>query len=265
MFYHNINPDLLKIGFFSIRFYGIVYALGFLSIGYYLSKSKIKNLPKEKAWDLVSYTLLFSLIGARLFHVISDFHLYKNNLLGIFEIWKGGLGWYGGLFFGIAFIIFYTKKHKIETLEIFDKISLILPLFIGLGRIANFINSEHLGFPANPETITWCVVFQNIDTFCRHPTQLYEAISMFLVFGVLILINKFIPKLKTKGILFSFYLILYSIARFTTDFFRESQSIYILGLAHTQIISLITLFIGIYLLFKFSDINYSKLFKIKKL
>ncbi|MEM2138706.1 MAG: prolipoprotein diacylglyceryl transferase [Candidatus Woesearchaeota archaeon] len=256
MFYHNINPDLLTIGPFSIRFYGIVYALGFLFIGYYLSKSKIKNLSEEKSWDLVSYTLLISIIGARLFHVVSDFHLYRNNLLGIFEIWKGGLGWFGGLFFGIFFLIYYTKKHKIETLIVFDKISLILPIFIGLGRIANFINSEHLGFPVNQEIIKWCVVFQNVDNVCRHPTQIYEAISMFLVFALLMLIYYKLGSIK--GILFSSHLILYSIARFITDFFRETQSAYFFGLAHTQIISLGTFLIGLYLFFKFIKIKHTK-------
>lgn len=256
MFIHNINPDLLTIGPFSVRFYGIVYALGFLTIAYFLSKAKIKNLPSEKAWDLVAYTLLFSILGARLFHVLSDFHLYKDNLIEIVYIWKGGLGWFGGLFFGIIFLIFYTKKNKIDTLSIFDRFALVLPFFIGLGRIANFFNSEHLGFPVNPEIIKWCVVFQKIDNLCRHPTQIYEAISMFILFGLLILIYFLLKhfKIMTRGIIFSSHLMLYSIARFITDFYREQQSFYFYGLAHTQIISIIIFLIGVFLLLKFLNI-----------
>ena len=101
MFINNINPDLINIGPFSIRFYGLVYALGFLFISYMLDKKvkskKIKNLTKDRASDLLVYTMIFGLLGARLVHVISDFHLYKNNLIGIFQIWNGGLAFHGGL------------------------------------------------------------------------------------------------------------------------------------------------------------------------
>ncbi len=249
MFIQNINPNLIAIGPFSIRFYGLVYALGFILVALFLSRKakekKIKNLDKDKAIDLVTYSMIWALIGARLFHVISDFYLYENNLIGIFEIWKGGLGWYGGLIGAILFIYLYCKKNKIDIIRVFDYLSLFLPLIIGFGRIANYINGEHLGFPAS---VSWCVVFQRIDSLCRHPVQIYEAISMFVLFFLLILI--YIKWQNEKGILFSSFFIGYGIARFITDFFRETQSAYLFGLAHTQIISIFSIIIGIYFLIK---------------
>jgi phosphatidylglycerol---prolipoprotein diacylglyceryl transferase len=248
MFIQNINPDLIKLGPFTIRFYGIVYALGFLAVAYFLSKAaekkKIKNLDKEKAIDLVTYTMISAILGARIFHVVSDFYLYKNNLLDVFAIWKGGLGWYGGLFGAMLFIFFYCRKHKIDVIRAFDYFSFLLPLIIGFGRIANFINGEHLGFPASSNNVPWCVVFERIDAVCRHTVQLYESLSMFLLFILLLII--YMKWQDKKGLLFASFLTGYGIARFITDFYRETQSAYFFGLAHTQIISIIMIFIGSY-------------------
>jgi phosphatidylglycerol---prolipoprotein diacylglyceryl transferase len=245
MFVNNINPDILKLGPFSVRFYGIVYALGFLLVAYLLSKEaerkKIKNLDKDKAASIVVYSMVFGLIGARIFHVISDFYLYKNNLIGIFEIWNGGLGFYGGIAGGALAIYFYCRKHKINLFQILDVIALPFPFIVGFGRIANFINSEHIGFPSN---LPWCVVFEKIDMVCRHPAQLYESISMFVLFIALLFVH-FRTKKKT-GVIFWSFVTGYGVMRFITDFFRQTQSIYILGLAHTQIISIGMVIYGIY-------------------
>jgi phosphatidylglycerol:prolipoprotein diacylglycerol transferase len=251
MFSQNIDPNLITLGPLNIRFYGIVYALGFLLITYLLikeaKKNKIKNLTSERAQDITIYAMLFGLIGARLFHVASDFYLYQNNLLEIFAFWKGGLGWYGGLIGGVAAIIIYCRKHKIDIWHVLDNMSVPLPLVIGFARIANYINSEHLGFPSN---LPWCVVFQKIDTVCRHPVQLYESLSMFILFFALIIIS--LKLRQKKGTVFWSFIGLYGIARFITDYFRQVQSFYLFGLAHTQIISLVMIFISIYFVFKSS-------------
>ena len=166
MFVHNLNPDLINIGPFSIRFYGIVYALGFLLVAYILSKksNKIKNLDKDRAFDVVIYGMIFGLIVARIFHVISDFHLYQNNLIQVLYIWNGGLAFQGGLIGALIAVYFYCKKHSINMFKVLDIVVVPLPLILTFGRIANFINSEHLGFVTN---LSWCVVFQRVD---KEPT-----------------------------------------------------------------------------------------------
>ena len=120
MLYNNINPDLLKIGPLSIRFYGLVYALGFILVAYLLSRKagKIKNLTRDNSVDLVTIGMVSALVGARIFHVLSEFSLYQNNPIGIFEIWKGGLGFQGGLLGGIIASFLYCRKHKINLLEV---------------------------------------------------------------------------------------------------------------------------------------------------
>jgi len=248
MFVHNITPDLIKIGPFSIRFYGIVYAIGFAFIAYYLGKKahKIKNLTKDKAYDLATIGMIGGLIGARLFHVISDFHLYQNNLLSVFAIWKGGLGFQGGLVGALLAGYIYCKKHKINLIRIMDAVSVPLPFFIGLGRIANFINGEHIGFASN---LPWCVVFPFYDNICRHPAQIYQAITQFILFVVMFFLSRTKLAKKPGNIAYSFILG-YGAIRFITDFFRINYSFYIFGVSHTQLISLIMIISGLYFLYK---------------
>jgi prolipoprotein diacylglyceryltransferase len=111
------------------------------------------------------------------------------------------------------------------------------------GRIANFINSEHLGFPSS---LPWCVVFQRIDDVCRHPVQLYESITQVMLFGILIFLSKKKPK---KGRITYAYIFFYSLFRFTTDFFRSTYTVFFFGLALSQIVSIALMAVSLYLYF----------------
>jgi len=244
MFVQNIDPNLVTIGPFSIRFYGIVYALGFLLVSYLLEKKagKIKNLTKERAFDLVAFTMVFALAGARLFHVLEQFSYYRENLWQVFMIWKGGLAFFGGISFGLAAMYFYCRKKDIDFFKVIDVISLWLPLVTAFGRIANFINSEHMGFPSN---LPWCVVYQRVDDICRHPVQLYESISQFMIFAVLLVYSK---KQRNDGNIAWMYMILYGAFRFVTDFFRESFSVYLLGMSNSQVLSVLVISLGAWMI-----------------
>jgi len=245
-FIHNLNPDIVRFGPFAIRFYGIVYAIGFLLVSYYLASrsSRIKNLSKQKAWDLVSYSLLGGIIGARILHVLNDWPYYSTRLIQIFEVWKGGLAFFGGIVGTVAVAYWYARKHKIDFLAVSDGIVLFLPFVIFLGRIANFLNSEHIGLPAD---LPWSVVFQAVDNIPRHPAQLYEGLTMLLLFGILLFLNRYRQK---AGMLFFEFLSTYGIFRFITEFFRQTSSWTILGLTDAQWLSLLVSAIGIYFLIR---------------
>lgn len=251
MFIHNINPDLINIGPFSIRFYGIVYALGFLLVAYMLSKKskKIKNLNKDKAFDVVIFGMIFGLIGARIFHVLSDFYLYQDNLIQALYIWKGGLGFQGGLIAALIAVYFYCKKHFIDMFKVLDIVVVPLPLILVFGRIANFINGEHVGFITD---LPWCVVFQRVDNLCRHPAQLYQALSQFILFGLMLFLSKTKLSKKTGNLTWSF-ITGYGLIRLITDFFRSDYHIFYFGLSHTQIINLIMIVIGVYQLYRINQ------------
>ncbi|AJF61874.1 TPA: prolipoprotein diacylglyceryl transferase [Candidatus Woesearchaeota archaeon] len=246
MFINNINPDLVSVGPFSIRFYGIVYALGFILLTYILSKNahKIKNLNKDKAVDVIIYMLVFGLIGARLVHVITDFPLYANNLLGVFAIWNGGLAFHGGILGGVLAVYFYCKKHKVSMMHILDTLSVPFPLILVFGRIANFMNSEHIGTATN---LPWCVVYQKIDDVCRHPAQLYESFSMLVLFGMMLYLNR---RKRKHGFLIWSFIAGYSILRLITEFFRAPLYVDVLGLSLVQLLSISLLGLSIYQLYK---------------
>lgn len=250
MFINNINPDLINIGPFSIRFYGIVYALGFLLVAYILARNskKIKNLDKDKAYDIVTYGMIFGLIGARIFHVIDSFYLYKNNLWNVFAIWNGGLGFQGGLAGALLAVYFYCRKYKINMLQVLDVISVPVPLILFFGRIANYINSENFGPMTNA---VWCVVFEKVDNLCRHPTQFYQASAQLILFIVLFFMAK---KKHKKGTLMSVFLIGYGLIRIVFDFLRiHNPNNYFLGLSHTQIVGIVMVIIGSFILFRINQ------------
>ncbi len=240
------------MGPFSIRFYGIVYALGFLLVSHILSKKaekkKIKNLDKDKAIDLVVYVMIAGLIGARIFHVLDSFGFYRDDLWRIFAIWEGGLGFIGGIIGGLSMIYFYCKKHKINLWQITDTIVVPIPLIVAFGRIANFINGEIVGKATN---LPWCVVFQKVDNVCRHPAQLYHSLSQFVLFGIIFYLSKKRFS-KKRGNLTLSYIIGYGIIRATIDSFRAQQAIYVrvLELSHIQIIGILMIISGIYWLIK---------------
>ncbi|MFH0875230.1 MAG: prolipoprotein diacylglyceryl transferase [archaeon] len=241
MYLHNINPDIISFGPFSIRFYGIVYALGFLGVSYYLaSEAKhIKNLDKNKAFDLVIYGMIFAIICARALHVINDWGYYSSNLLQIFMIWRGGLAFFGGIFGSALAAYIYCRKNKIDFLSVADRVVLFMPLIVFFGRIANFINAEHYGYPTN---LPWAVIFP-VDSIPRHPAQIYEGISMLLLFGILLIVHKYTKK---RGLVFISFLVFYSILRFITEFFRFSETLYF-GLSDAQVLCVWLFCIGGYL------------------
>ncbi|MBN2368825.1 prolipoprotein diacylglyceryl transferase [Candidatus Woesearchaeota archaeon] len=261
MFVHNIDPNLFTIGPFSVRFYGIVYALGFLLASHLLVKAaenkKIRNLDKEKAMDIAVYAMVGALLGARIFHVITDFHLYRNNLLGMLAIWNGGLGFQGGLIGGMLAAYLYSKKHKINMFRVMDIIVVPLPLVLAFGRMANFLNSEHLGFPTD---LPWCVVFQRIDNVCRHPAQLYQSLSQLILFGAMLLLSRTKMSKKAGNLSWSF-ITGYGVIRFITDFARMNHSFYVFGLSHTQLLSIAMIFIGSIMIYKNNHVKNNKVKK----
>jgi len=250
MFYNNINPTLLEIGPFEIRYYGIIFVIGFI-IAYfliiYLSKQKKIELKKEDVADLIFYELIGILIGSRLLYVLIYNPLfYLKSPLSIFAIWLGGLSFHGGLIGAIIAGYIYCRKKKTSFLQLGDLV--VIPLAIGLmlGRIGNFINGELVGRITD---VPWAVKFKDYEGF-RHPSQLYEASKNLIIFITLWgLKNK---KLK-RGTLFFTFIFMYSTLRFFIEFFRapDTQIGFILGLTMGQILCIIMFFSAVVFLVYF--------------
>jgi len=250
MFYHNINPVLLRLGPFEIRYYGLFYVLGFV-IAYFmlvhLAKKRQLNLTKDDVSDFLLYEIIGTIAGARLFYVLAyNLKFYLANPLQIFAIWQGGLSFHGGLLGAIIAAIIFCRKKKINFYDLADITVIPLALGLALGRIGNFTNGELFGRITN---VPWAVKFPDAEGF-RHPSQIYESLKNLFIFSVLWHAkNMKLP----KGFLFWLFITLYSFLRFVVEFFREPdmQLGFFLGwITMGQILSVVTFSIGVYYLHK---------------
>ena len=249
MFINNFDPVAIQIFSVEIRWYSLAYIIGIL-FGWTLSKRIFINDPllKQKFDDYITYLIIGIIIGGRLGYVILyNFDYYLNNLIDIFKIWQGGMSFHGGLIGTIAVSVLFAKKNNQNPFIYLDVVSIVAPIGIFFGRIANFINSELYGIETN---LPWSVQFIQIDNLYRHPSQLYEAIFEGLILFIILIYFRKKGFMKIPGLISGLFLIFYSIFRFLIEFVRvpDEQLGYIfLNLTMGQVISFIFFLIGSYL------------------
>ena len=250
MFINNFDPVAFDFNSFQVRWYSIAYILGIVLGWLYCKKKLIEDIKIANLFDdLVAYIIIGIIIGGRLGYVlVYNFKYYSNNILEIFMIWNGGMSFHGGLIGVIIATFLFSKKHRVNSYIFLDLISLVAPIGIFFGRIANFINSELYGIETK---VPWAVKFTSIDDLYRHPTQLYEAFfEGFVLFMILIYFWKK-GFMKTPGFISGLFLIFYSSFRFSIEFLRvpdEQLGYMILNLTMGQIISVVFLLFGSYLI-----------------
>ena len=249
MFTNNLNPIAFQILSFEIRWYSLAYIFGILFGWIYCKKNLIKdNQLAELFDDLITYLILGIILGGRIGYILFyNPKYYLENLSEIFIIWNGGMSFHGGLIGVILATLIFSRKHKINSFIFLDLISLVAPIGLFFGRIANFINSELYGRETD---ILWSVKFSAIDNISRHPSQLYEAIFEGLI--LFFLLNHLSKKknFKYPGLISSTFLIFYSFFRFLLEFFREPDAqigFLTYGLTIGQFISIIFFLSGIIL------------------
>jgi len=253
MWIHNLDPVLVSLGGFEIRYYGIVYALGFLFLLWWLLRYRREiDFSKNDCYDLVFYLILGGVIGARLFHVIVwEPGYYLADPLKILYFWEGGMAFHGGVIGGLFAAWLYWKKRKFKFWKVADLLSIPMVVVAGVGRIANFINAELYGTVTN---VSWCVDFG--DSLCRHPVQIYAALKRFAIGGILFLVSR---KKHKDGFLFFFMITLLGFGRFWIDFLRED--VLYLGLSTGQWTSALMFVIGVGILIKWYGKDLKKLIK----
>ena len=236
----------LDLGFFQIYWYSIFILLAILgaSVVIYLETKK-KHINQDFFINLLFYTVIFGIIGARTFHL--DY--YSKNPLEILEVWNGGLAIHGGILFGGITALIYCKKYKQNTLKIFDMIVVGLMIGQAIGRWGNFFNQEAYGAVTTVAKLQSAGVPQFVINGMyimgdyHQPTFFYESIWNLFGFVALLLIRKY-PRLK-NGQLMGFYLIWYSAARFVIEGMRM-DSLMLGNFKVAQIASIICLLIGLY-------------------
>jgi len=254
VFYHNINPVAFTIGPIDIRFYGLVYFIGFLFAYFYLrhqvKKNRLKNFGLDDVDSFMIYFMLGSIIGARvLAFVFFNTSVLFSNPLQIFKIWEGGMSIHGGIIGAMFAGWLYVRNKKVRYYALADIIIGPLMIFLGLGRIANFINAEIWGIQSNAR---FCIDYsKNVYMWsspegCRHPYQLYESAKNFLV-GISLLIYFSFSKLK-EGLLFWYGILAYNVLRFFLDFFRDDPTF--LGLNTGQYLCIVFSIVAIFFIVK---------------
>ena len=251
MFINNFDPVAFQIMSFEIRWYSLAYITGII-IGWLLCKKILiqKSDINEKFDDYITYLVIGMIIGGRLGYIIFyNFSYYINNFFDIFKVWEGGMSFHGGLIGIIVASILFSKKNNQDSFLYMDLVSLVAPIGIFFGRLANFINSELYGTPTD---IPWAVTFIQVDNLSRHPSQLYEAILEGIILFIILMYFKNKDYLKKPGLISGLFLIFYSIFRFFIEFVRvpdEQLGYLIFELSMGQIISLIFFVIGIILFY----------------
>jgi len=255
VFINNINPVLLNLGPFEIRYYGLVYALGFIAAYLLLlsiaKKRAIKNFTIKNVDILIIYFILGLVIGARLLLFVF-YHpaTLITNPLEVFMLWHGGMSFHGGLIGAAVAGLLFCRKYKVSFYQLGDLLVLPAALFLFFGRIANFINSELYGNITTPDSTPWCVVFKRVDDYCRHPSQLYEALKNLIIFITLSILyfDKEIKRKLKDGVIFWLFVLLYGGLRFIITFWRDDPRW--LGLSMGQYLSLVMVIASIIFLFR---------------
>lgn len=240
--------DIPGIGTLAPRWYGLLFALGFV-FGYMVM---YKIFKKEKITirildQLATYMIVATIIGARLGHVLFYEPLdYLSDPIQILMVWKGGLASHGaGIAIIIALLIFSRQNHK-PFIWIFDRISIVVALAGAFIRSGNLMNSEIFGVET---TLPWGFKFINTDPslVAKHPTQIYEALAYLLIFVYLWMVYLARNGKPRPGFLFAMFMILVFSFRFIIEFLKEPQVAFESGMALNmgQILSLPFILLGV--------------------
>lgn len=244
-----MNPEMFNIGGISIRWYSVLILIGII-VALLLAQKEGKKfkLPDEFIFDLAFWVVIFGIVGARLYYVIFNFSLYKNDLLGIFKVWNGGLAIHGGIIAGLITLLVYCKIRKVNPFRMTDIAVPSLIIAQAIGRWGNFFNSEAHGpvtTLANLESFhipKFIIDGMYIEGVYYHPTFFYESLWCILGFIVLLLVRRFYKTLKT-GQLTCIYLMWYGLGRLFIESLR-TDSLMLGSFKVAQLVSLAMILVG---------------------
>jgi phosphatidylglycerol:prolipoprotein diacylglycerol transferase len=219
----DMNPVAFSIVNVDVRWYGLVYALGFFFCdwaGWKRIQGKISIQKKD--WDnFILGVFITGVLGGR----VGEFLFYQNdqmfsNPLEILKVWNGGMSIHGGVIAAVLWILYWSQKHKVSPLLLTDALTLPLAVVLIFGRLANWMNGELWGRPTETD---WGVIFPHVDNVLRHPSQLYESAKNLVLVGILALVATK-EGWKKSGIQTTLFLTGYGILRFVIEFYREPSS-----------------------------------------
>jgi phosphatidylglycerol---prolipoprotein diacylglyceryl transferase len=228
LLFPQFDPVIVQIGPFGIRWYALAYITG-LVLGWRLVRHLVRLSPAVatpvQADDFLTWATLGVVLGGRLGYVL--FYqpaVYLAHPAMIFAVWEGGMSFHGGALGVTIAILWFCRRNAIPLLGFGDRIVVCVPIGLGLGRIANFINGELWGRPA-PDWLPWAMIFPNAGPMPRHPSQIYQALMEGLVlFVVMFALSRSEAVRARFGCLSGAFLVGYGIARIIGETFREPDA-----------------------------------------
>lgn len=244
-----MNRVAFNIFGFNVYYYSLCILLGVI-VAYILitREGKKQGLPKEFISDLIFYTLIIGILGARVYYCVFNLDYYLANPSEILKIYNGGLAIHGGVIAGLIFVYFYTKEKNVSFIKILDIVAPAVIIAQSFGRWGNFFNQEaHGGITTyqnlkNMHIPEFIINGMHIEGKYYYPTFFFESIWCLIGFMILMIARR--NKNLRKGFQIGFYFIWYGIGRFFIEAFR-TDSLMFFGLKIAQIVSLVGIIIGI--------------------
>jgi phosphatidylglycerol:prolipoprotein diacylglycerol transferase len=247
------DPAAIRIGSFAIHWYGLMYLMAFAQF-LLLGRLRIRS-PQYQAlgWsykdleDLLFAGVLGVVLGGRLGYTLfyqPDFYL--THPLNILKLWEGGMSFHGGLLGVILAMLWFAHRHKTTFFVVSDLVAPLVPFGLAFGRLGNFINGELWGRPTD---LPWAMIFPQVDSLPRHPSQIYQLLGEGILLGIILWI--FSSKQRPLGQVSGLFLLGYGVCRFLAEFAREPDAflgLLGLGLSMGQWLSLPMIFLGFYLI-----------------
>jgi phosphatidylglycerol:prolipoprotein diacylglycerol transferase len=257
----DFDPVLIQIGPIAIRWYALAYVAGIL-LGWRYAVALVRN---PRLWggqtptatpaqidDLVLWITLGIILGGRMGYVLFyDAALLWTDPLEVFKVWHGGMSFHGGLVGVTVAILGFARANKIDILKLGDLVAPAVPIGLGFGRIANFINGELWG---RPTTMPWGVIFPVAGPEPRHPSQIYEALLEGLVlFMVLRFVTHNRGWLQRRGGIAGLFLAGYGLIRISLENVRQPDTFmphFPLGLTMGMMLSMPMLLAGLWMIWR---------------
>jgi phosphatidylglycerol:prolipoprotein diacylglycerol transferase len=241
----NPLPPGIHLGPFSLRFYGLAYAVAFLVGGWVATRHLARRgVPSSVSQNIAFWAIVFGLIGARLYYdVQSGWWWYLTHPLHIFAFWEGGMAFFGAIFAAVVVLFVMSRRHGIRYLDLLDAGVLFAAVGQPIGRLGNFMNGEILGPPSN---LPWAVRYTNPESMAPHlgvayqPANLYEALGTLCILAILLYLRR---RRVAPGVLGVTYLVLYPVSQLVLFNWRTDYETPALlwGLKQAQLTSLAVL------------------------
>lgn len=254
--YPRIPPTIVSVGPFAIRWYSLMYVVGYV-LGYRLVLKRIESgrssLTRADLDNLIWYLVVGMLVGARVIYVlVYGRGEYAAHPLEVFAVWQGGLSFHGAVLGMAVAIILFARRYRFPVLAITDVVALCGTPGLFFGRIGNFINGELYG---RPTTAPWAMIFPSDPLrIPRHPSQLYEAFAEGVLLSALLWWVDGLARARgydRPGLITGLFLVGYAVIRFSLEFTRapDAQLGLVIGaLSMGQLLSMIMLAVGVALL-----------------